>query len=223
MSNSLWPHGLYIPWNSPGQNTGVGSHSFLQGLFPTQGSSPGLSHCRQILYQLSYQGSPLSTINYTLFSSCTQIHSLIKELLPQQYHNSWKSCTIFCKIYHVGLKRGPKIFFLLLKSTGVGFDRASPCWFSGIFQREPRSFLSSVYVICLCQNWEKYYMEIFSGLKTIHHMASQPFLRSWESTLSYLCPWYNWPTNTLDSTSEIFWTRIYLYDDWNLNFYSHCG
>ena len=36
MSNSLWPHGLYSPWNSPGQNTGVGSCSILQGIFPTQ-------------------------------------------------------------------------------------------------------------------------------------------------------------------------------------------
>ena len=42
------------PWNSPGQNTGVG---ILQGIFPTQGSNSGLPHCRQILYQLSYQGS----------------------------------------------------------------------------------------------------------------------------------------------------------------------
>ena len=39
MSDSLGPHGLYSPWNSPGQNTGVGSHSLLQGIFPTQGSS----------------------------------------------------------------------------------------------------------------------------------------------------------------------------------------
>ena len=99
MSNSLRPHGLHSPWNSPGQNTAVGILSFsspwnlpnpgiklrspalqadslpaepqgkskntgvdslclLQGIFPTQGSSPGLWHCRQILYQLSHQESP---------------------------------------------------------------------------------------------------------------------------------------------------------------------
>ena len=40
---SLWPHGLYSPWNSAGQNTGVGCHSLLQGIFPTQGWIPGLS------------------------------------------------------------------------------------------------------------------------------------------------------------------------------------
>ena len=52
------PHRLHSPWNSPGQNTGVGSLFLLQGIFPTQGSSPGRPYCRWILYQLSYQGSP---------------------------------------------------------------------------------------------------------------------------------------------------------------------
>ena len=54
----LQPHGLYSPWNSPGQNTGVGSLSLLQEIFPTQGLNPGLPHCRHILYQLSQKGSP---------------------------------------------------------------------------------------------------------------------------------------------------------------------
>ena len=57
-SDSLQPHGLYSPWNSPGQNTGVRSLSLLQGIFPTQELNPGLPHCRQILYQLSHKGSP---------------------------------------------------------------------------------------------------------------------------------------------------------------------
>jgi len=58
VSNSLGPHGLYSPWNSPGQNTEVGSLFLLQGIFPTQGSNPGFPHCRWILYQLSHKGSP---------------------------------------------------------------------------------------------------------------------------------------------------------------------
>ena len=58
VSNSLRPHGLYSPWNSPGQNTGVGSLSLLQGSFPTQGLNPGLTHCRHILYQVSHKASP---------------------------------------------------------------------------------------------------------------------------------------------------------------------
>ena len=56
------PHGLYSPWNFPGQNSHSaspgGSHSLPRGIFPTQGSNPGLLHCRWILYQLSHQGSP---------------------------------------------------------------------------------------------------------------------------------------------------------------------
>ena len=58
VSNSLLPHGLYSPWNSLGQNTGVGSLSLLQGIFPTQGSNSGLLHCRWILYPHSHKGSP---------------------------------------------------------------------------------------------------------------------------------------------------------------------
>ena len=58
MSDSLWPHGLYSPWDSLDQNTGVGSLSLLQGIFPSQGSNPCLPYCREILYQLSHKGSP---------------------------------------------------------------------------------------------------------------------------------------------------------------------
>ena len=58
MSNSLQPRELYTPWNFLGQNTEVGSCSLLQGIFPTQGSNPGLPHCGRTLYQLSHQGSP---------------------------------------------------------------------------------------------------------------------------------------------------------------------
>ena len=59
VSDSLQPHWLYSPWNSPGQNTGVNSVFLLQKIFfPTQGSNPGLLHCRRILYQLSHKGSP---------------------------------------------------------------------------------------------------------------------------------------------------------------------
>ena len=63
VSDSLQPHGLQPTrllclWNSLDKNNGRGSHSFLQGFFPTQGLSPGLPHYKQILYSLSHQGSP---------------------------------------------------------------------------------------------------------------------------------------------------------------------
>ena len=57
VSESLWPLGLYGPWNSASQNTGVDSLSLLQRIFPIQGSNPGLPLCRRILYQLSHKGS----------------------------------------------------------------------------------------------------------------------------------------------------------------------
>ena len=55
---TLRPYGLYSPWNYPGQDTGVGNPSLLQGIFPTQGSNPGLLHCGWIPYQLSHKGRP---------------------------------------------------------------------------------------------------------------------------------------------------------------------
>ena len=58
VSDSLVPHEVYSPWNSPGQNTEAHSLSLLQGIIPSQGSNPGLLGCRQILYHLSHQGSP---------------------------------------------------------------------------------------------------------------------------------------------------------------------
>ena len=58
VSDSLQPHRLYSPWNSPGQNIEMGSLSLLQGIFPTKGLNPGLPHFGWILYQLSHQASP---------------------------------------------------------------------------------------------------------------------------------------------------------------------
>ena len=74
MSDSLRPHGLYSPWISSGQNTGLDSLSLLQGICPTQGSNPGLSHCRRILYQLSHKGSPkiLEWVAYCFSSGSSQ-------------------------------------------------------------------------------------------------------------------------------------------------------
>ena len=65
VSDSLRPYGLLPirllrPWDFPGKSTGVDCHFLLQGIFPTQESNAGLLHCRQILSQLSYKGSPNS-------------------------------------------------------------------------------------------------------------------------------------------------------------------
>ena len=74
VSDSLRPHGLYSPGNCLGQNTGMGSLFLLQGIFPTQGSNPGLLHCGRILYQLSHKGSPriLEWVAYPFSSRSSQ-------------------------------------------------------------------------------------------------------------------------------------------------------
>ena len=68
----------YSPWSSPGQNTGVGGRSLLQGIFPAQGSNLGLPHCRQILYQLSHKGSPriLEWVAYPFSRGSSRLRNL---------------------------------------------------------------------------------------------------------------------------------------------------
>ena len=60
VSDSLQPEGLYSPWNSLGQNTGVGCQFLLQGIFPTQESYPGLPHCRKIFLPSETPGKPFA-------------------------------------------------------------------------------------------------------------------------------------------------------------------
>ena len=73
---------LYSPWNSPGHNTGVGSQFPSPGIFPTQGSNPGLRHCRQILCQLSHKGSPseVKVVQYCL-TRCNPINYTVHGIL----------------------------------------------------------------------------------------------------------------------------------------------
>ena len=85
--DSLRAHGLYCPWNSPGQNTGVGSLSLLQGIFPTQGLNSGLLHCRWILYQLS-QKSSISIFNphFCPLKGLQAVRTPCSWLLRSKYH-----------------------------------------------------------------------------------------------------------------------------------------
>ena len=79
--NSLRPHGLQparllYSWDFPGRDTGVVCHFLLQGIFPNQALNSGLLHCRQILYQLNYQGSPC-----TYGSSLNPLNSSLIQVL----------------------------------------------------------------------------------------------------------------------------------------------
>ena len=98
MSNSLQPHGLHSPWNSPGQNTGVGSLSLLQGIFPTQASNPGLPHWAHSL-PAEPQGKPKNTGVDSLF--------LLQRIFPTQGSNPG---LLHCRriLYQLSYQGSPK-------------------------------------------------------------------------------------------------------------------
>ena len=89
----------YSSWNSPGQNTGVGSLSLFQQIFPTQGLDPGLLHCRWILYQLSYRGSPTFNSNSSLIPIV--FLSILSDFLPRQsvICKQRQFCVFFSNLY----------------------------------------------------------------------------------------------------------------------------
>ena len=99
VSNSLQPRDS--PWNSPGKNTGVDCHTLLQGIVPTQGSNSGPLHCRQILYQLSHEGSPrlLAWVAYPFSSRSSQPRN--------QTGASWQADSLPAELpgYYLAIKR----------------------------------------------------------------------------------------------------------------------
>ena len=135
------PPGTSVHWDSPGKNTGVCCHALLQGIFPTLESNRGLLHCRRILYQLSYQGSPL----HILF--------ILKTILWSRYyycHPRFSNGEIEAKISQV---TGPRLWSQNLSLDGSGFRalilqyhlvQREPFWSWSIFFYWPGS---SVWII----------------------------------------------------------------------------
>ena len=113
VSDSLQPHGLYNPWNSPGQNTRMGSLFLFQGIFPTQGWNPGLPHCRWILYQLSPKGSPLKKI----FEKKIKKNFKARDLTLQCF-----VIHMFRKVFNMGEKQPSKVCDTIVL---FGLDQ---CW-----------------------------------------------------------------------------------------------
>ena len=133
MPDSLRPHGLqpsrlFCPWDFPGKDIGVGCHFLLQGIFPTQGSNPGLQHCRQILYQLNYKTSSFS---HLLFSSIIKHCSLRKGILSPFWSVSVSRSVMPDSLRPHGLQptRLLRPWDSPGKNTGVG----SHCLLQGIF------------------------------------------------------------------------------------------
>ena len=128
VSNSLQPHGLYSPWNSPGQNTGVGSLSLLQLIFPTQELNQDLLHCRWVLNQLSYQGEPSNEYSGLISFSIDWFDLLaVQETFSLLQHHSlkasvlWHSAFLMVQLSHPHVTTGKTIAFTDL------------CWQSNVF------------------------------------------------------------------------------------------
>ena len=126
VSSPLWPHGLqsarlFRLWNSPGKNTGVGSHSLLQGIFPTQGSNPGLLHYRWILYCLSHQGSPEKELNIIDFVWwLNYYYFLFLDCFP--FFLNFLTSLIKCIIWTLGKAWEAKVFSRQEAGRGHGRD-----------------------------------------------------------------------------------------------------
>ena len=133
---------LLHPWDFPGKNTGMDCHFLLQEIFPTQGWNPGLPHCRQILYQLSHQGSPERGIDIMnesqessqegLQFSCTV--KLVKPFL-------WILISFFVSHCHTGNEFQVKLSVFLLPTV---LSRPQSAWFLPPFLPLPKLFIMDV-------------------------------------------------------------------------------
>ena len=117
MSDSLRPHRLHSPWNSPGQISGVGSLSLLQQIFPTQGSNAGLLHCRWILYQLSHKGRPrtLEWVAYPFSSRSSQPRNWTRvSCIAGRFFTNWN-----IREAHFYMSRQQKLMVIIMRRDSV--------------------------------------------------------------------------------------------------------
>ena len=112
---------LLSPWDSPGKNTGVGSHSLLHGIFLTQGLNLGLLHCRQILYHLSHQGSPRCPVRKREF--CLLLPLDLRDRHWYWFCLSW-GCWLIQTLNLLAWNKNH--FFLLTNSVAWDLGRAQP-------------------------------------------------------------------------------------------------
>ena len=158
MSDSLGLHGLYTAkllclWRYSRQNTGVGFHAVLQGTFPTQGSNPGIPHCRQIIYHLSHQGS-LSTLEWVAYpfsrGPSQPRNRIWVSCIAGRFFTSWTSREAMC----VSVAQSCLIFVTPWTVAhqaplSIGFSRQE--YFSGVPLPSPtREAIHSIYYVISC-------------------------------------------------------------------------
>ena len=103
------PPGSSVHGDSQGKNTGVGCYALFQGIFPTQGSNPGLPHCRQIPYQLSYQRS-------------ARISPYVSDSPYSTLYSWWVKTSSECEVKGNGAQR-TTIWYALLLAWWLTFPR----------------------------------------------------------------------------------------------------
>ena len=136
------------PWNFPGQNTGVGGLSLLQGIFPTQDSNPGLPRYSQILYQLSQKGCP------RIMEWEWRILSLLQMFLTQESNQSLLHCRqILYQLSHQGsptIQVWPKSNPLYLQSgndkqiQGIRSDRVPEELWTEVHDIVPEAVIKTI-------------------------------------------------------------------------------
>ena len=126
------PPGASVHGDSPGKNTRVGCHSLLQGIFPTQESNPGLLHCRQILYQLSHQGSQ-TQVSWSQSPSwpLSPLQNLISQLPQGEWRHTKKETMGLTKALSKPCKVTGKTTFLKTHKTPIGKNSNEPTGSAG--------------------------------------------------------------------------------------------
>ena len=164
LSDSLQPHGLYptrllCPWNSPGKNTGVGSHSLTPGDLPNPGIEPrdrtqlSCLHCKQILYCLSRQGSPEQCCYCSVAQLCLTLCN------PMDCRRMWFSTkwifnflsihlgTCWVCILDESIRGFPMYTQLFQKTLWTRWNQWTYCWGPRVTQ-ELTSWIVKVVYIC---------------------------------------------------------------------------
>ena len=129
----LLPTRLLCPWDSPGKSTGMGFHTLLQGMVPTQESNPGLLHCRKILYQLGHQGNIYPWYGFQVEKSMaphsstlawkipwTEERGRLQSMRSLRVGHNWETSLSLFTFMHWRRKWKPTLVFLPGESQGRG-------------------------------------------------------------------------------------------------------
>ena len=155
MSDSLRPHELWNPRNSPCQNTRVGSHSLLQGIILTQELNWGLLHCRWILYKLSYQGSHriLEWVAFPFSRASSRLRNWTGVTwIAGEFSTSWATreaykarvCLFFCRERIQYSRNVEERRHIPIRGSLTGLERLGTIWKHSFFQTRSHWYMHQI-------------------------------------------------------------------------------